>query len=202
MNDIIIIDDVINTTYQDKIEEFLLAFDHAWFFQSDITLNDRYLKQLERENPNVTIKKRPGFGSLMYDNEIDKKGHEYHFLAPIMYSACTQAQIPFNELNLIRGFLSPPVDKNKLDRIDKPHVDITTPHLIGLYYVNDSDGDTIIYQETYNPMFNADILPESLTVVRKITPKKGRIVIFNGSHYHSSSQPITNHRCVINFHFL
>jgi hypothetical protein len=202
MNDILIIDDVVCPLYQDKIEEFLLVSNNPWFFQSDITLSDDYLNQLDRENPTNKLKRRPGFGSLMFDLH-DQKGQEYHFLAPIMYAASEKSQIPINKLTLIRGFLSLPVSKSK---IDKPHIDIPEPHYVGLYYVNDSDGDTVIYQETYNPMFestiHAELTSESLSVVRTITPKKGRLVIFNGNHYHSSSQPTTTHRCVINFHFL
>lgn len=205
MNDILIIDDVVSQLYQDKIEEFLLGSNHPWFFQSDITLSDEHLKQLDKENPNNKIKRRPGFGSLMYD-EDQQKGHKYQFLAPIIYTASEKVQLPIHEVTLIRGFLSTQVDPTIPNRIDKPHIDIAKPHYIGLYYVNDSDGDTVIYQETYSPFFESTIhtnmTPESLTIIKTISPKKGRLVIFNGAHYHSSSQPTTNHRCVVNFHFI
>ena len=65
-----------------------------------------------------------------------------------------------------------------------------------LYYVNDSDGDTVIYKERY---IGTD-KPQTLTELKRIEPKRGRVVVFDGLHYHSSSNPRKNsYRCVINF---
>ena len=64
-----------------------------------------------------------------------------------------------------------------------------------MYYINDSDGDTIIFNESY-----IDNKPESnFTIRKKITPKQGRIVIFPTSLYHSGSHCVDNNvRCVLN----
>ena len=55
-------------------------------------------------------------------------------------------------------------------------------HLALLYYVNDSDGDTIIYENK-----------KTLKIKKTIKPKQGRIVIFDGSYWHSGSQPKKKH---------
>jgi hypothetical protein len=70
-----------------------------------------------------------------------------------------------------------------------PHIDLVDiKHKVFLYYVNDSDGDTIIYEDK-----NAE------KIVSTISPKLGRILFFDGQHYHSSSPPkINNKRIVIN----
>jgi len=66
--------------------------------------------------------------------------------------------------------------------------------------VNDSDGDTIIYNETADDIQNLPGLDTSmLTIKQTVTPRKGRVVLFNGRRYHSSSTPTTDKRCVINF---
>lgn len=64
-----------------------------------------------------------------------------------------------------------------------------------LYYVNDSDGDTYFFNESWEmPQ------PTELTVQKRITPKRGTGVFFDSSQYHASSSPIKNKvRCVINF---
>ena len=68
-----------------------------------------------------------------------------------------------------------------------PHIDHPDPHIVMLYYVNDSSGPTIFYNRKFE-------------VKKEIIPKKGRILMFDGSIYHSSTPPITNdYRCVINF---
>jgi hypothetical protein len=77
-----------------------------------------------------------------------------------------------------------------------PHIDnIHDDKWSAVYYLNDSDGDTVLFNE-----FHSETLPSKLTVFKKISPKKNRLVIFNSSRYHASSNPrISNERFVINF---
>lgn len=63
------------------------------------------------------------------------------------------------------------------------HIDYTFDHNSFIYYVNDSDGDTVIYAERYG-----DERPK-MTVAEIITPKAGRGVVFDGNHYHSAGAP-------------
>jgi hypothetical protein len=66
-----------------------------------------------------------------------------------------------------------------------PHVDYNEPHYIFLYYPSNSDGDTIIYNEMHNP----DTITESVTVNKRITPKRGAAFIVDGRHFHSITTP-------------
>lgn len=78
-----------------------------------------------------------------------------------------------------------------------PHVDNIKPHLALIYYVNDSDGDTIIYHQKYKENFRR------LTVKKKIQPKAGKFVLFDGLHFHSATAPSkASHRCVVNINLL
>ena len=70
-----------------------------------------------------------------------------------------------------------------------PHVDLPYPHFSCIYYVNDSDGDTVFYDNDKN-------------IIKKVSPKKGRIIFFEGSINHSGSRPKNKHRIIINFNFL
>ena len=79
-----------------------------------------------------------------------------------------------------------------------PHQASDGEHYVLLYYVNDSDGSTVMFNETFNGM-----LPESLTLKEKISPVAGKAVFFPGDQYHSSSSPrASDFRCVININFI
>ena len=65
-----------------------------------------------------------------------------------------------------------------------PHTDFTPPPdnlLTAIYYINDSDGDTFIFNEVHGS--------KTLTIKQRISPKRGRLVLFNGSYYHAGNYP-------------
>ena len=68
-----------------------------------------------------------------------------------------------------------------------PHIDAFEEHYVALYYVNDSDGDTILFDK------------DEKTIIDRITPKKGRCLFFKGDIPHSASGPVkSKYRIVIN----
>tara|TARA_B100001758_G_scaffold114057_1_gene97663 strand:- start:743 stop:1390 length:648 start_codon:yes stop_codon:yes gene_type:complete len=81
--------------------------------------------------------------------------------------------------------------KRDIESFGCPHVDVRfARHLVILYYVNDSDGDTIFYDLSIN---EDDRLSE-MKEWRRESPNKGDILIFDGRIYHSPSCP-TKHSC-------
>src|SRR5262249_22323470 len=77
-----------------------------------------------------------------------------------------------------------------------PHVDIPKPHWVMIYYVNDSDGDTLIFDKNYPDWANA-------TVVHAVGRKRGRAIFFDGRHYHCGTIPAQNDvRVVLNYNFV
>ena len=74
------------------------------------------------------------------------------------------------------------------------HTLIQMKHFVMLYYVCDSDGDTIIYNEK--------VESEKYTVKESVTPKQGRVVLFDGGLFHTAEQPISNTRCVVNYNLV
>ena len=98
-----------------------------------------------------------------------------------------------------RSFIQLPLNEDFAGTgVDTPHLDRFEPHLVFLYYVWDSDGDTIIYdykteKEGYVPFF------EDVRELKRITPKKGRVVIFDGLYWHTAEQPKKDVRCILNF---
>lgn len=70
-------------------------------------------------------------------------------------------------------------------------------HYSMVYYINDSDGDTFMFNEFQNL---DQTPPAELTLYQRVSPKKNRAVIFESNRYHASSNPRTHAtRFVINF---
>jgi ectoine hydroxylase-related dioxygenase (phytanoyl-CoA dioxygenase family) len=75
---------------------------------------------------------------------------------------------------------------------------VPAPGLLSMvYYVNDSDGDTFLFNEFQNSNKVTEV-----TLKQRVMPRKGRAVIFDSNRFHASSNPINNtSRFVINFTF-
>lgn len=83
------------------------------------------------------------------------------------------------------------------------HIDFyNVEHTNCLIYLNECDGDTILYKKfhTRDSFFPQKCLNEDID--KTISPKFNRAVIFNGWQYHSSSSPTTkNYRLVMTINF-
>jgi len=80
-------------------------------------------------------------------------------------------------------------------RYQPPHIDMASAGYHSLiYYINDSDGDTILFNED---LYHGH---DNLTECTRITPTKGSAVLLPSHLFHSSSCPIdSKRRLVINF---
>ena len=80
-----------------------------------------------------------------------------------------------------------------------PHCDLNTDEWTAVYYVNQSDGDTLIFKER-----GMECLYEGkpISIKKRIKNKKGRIVMFNQSLLHCGIPPFeSDYRVVINYNF-
>lgn len=67
-----------------------------------------------------------------------------------------------------------------------------------VYYVNDSDGDTFVFNEHHSPNHSVD----QVTLLERVTPTMGTAIVFPSTQFHASSNPInTPSRYVINATF-
>jgi len=110
----------------------------------------------------------------------------------------------FEKINLLRNNLirlrAGLFFKNPDSRPHVPHVDAKIPHTTAVYYVNDCDGDLVIYDETYKS--HPWKAPEFPTENYRFAPCQNKLAIFDGQHYHSSSYPTQKPlRLAITFNF-
>lgn len=173
----IIFDDVISEKYVSKIEE--LCVKSPWMYANNIT------------NGEDSIYLQNGF-SFSFDENLPQ-----HFLFQYLIFKCSEKiNFKVKKILRIRKRLTYP-SKEKYNIPYQPHVDFKKKHLVLLYYVNDSDGDTFIYKEKFSKN-DANQNLENLCVLDTVNFKKGRVVIFDGSNYHASSLSSSNSRMILN----
>ena len=190
-NEIYVFDDFIDIEYQEDIKKILLGeFEYEgelfpWSYIEDVTASGDHDSQHRPALAHQYVEYIDG-------NPVGKKLTIFHNLFLDMLKKVCRKMVIKN-INVLQGrsFLQLPL--NLKDRtVDTPHIDIYDKrHIVALYYVCDSDGDTIIYNERKES--------ESYTIKQRVTPKQGRIVLFDGSLYHTAEQPLNNHRCIVNY---
>jgi len=183
-----IIDDFIPIAYQDSILGMLTGHEFPWnihpYSVSRAPITDYYT--------DVPTKDHIQFRHMFMEDDVShSKFCEY--MKPLtmcfenIYGSIeTRQRIKANLLMKQDG-----------PHLQHPHSDIGgvgTNSKTLLYYVNDSDGDTVLYNEYY---YESTI--GLLTRQQTISPKKGRAVIFDSHQIHSACCPaISDYRIVIN----
>ena len=181
-NKVLVFDDIIDLEYQEKIKNVLIGeetfndYYFPWYFTQDVT---------NQKDKNSQKRSALTHQYVISEDDTDTVGtidSVFHDLfIPLLNKACNK--VDKQNISIIKGrsFLQLPINyKGKKE--DTPHIDIIDSHFVMLYYVCDSDGDTIIYNEQ-----------------KRITAKQGRVVLFDGNFYHTAEQPTDNVRCVVNY---
>jgi hypothetical protein len=192
INDIIILDDVVTPSYQQYLENMFMGEQMTnWLLLNDISYD-----VVQSSFGVKTV--RPGLvHPLKVDGQV--KSHLYNLTLPLIFNSIDTIGFKYHDIFQGRSFLQFP---NPESLVNNPHIDLTFPHLVCLYYVNDSDGDTILYEQTSNDFGEVDVKSKEFTVKKRVSPKRGRVLLFDGKYYHSSSSPTSNQRCIINFNLI
>lgn len=202
MDDIKVIDNLLPTSYQDAIEQLVFSSEFDWHYVNDVT-------DVTHIN-NGTYKSMDGFSHVFHGQKNTSK--YYDFIKPVLLHAASQLNLPFNLDQVWRARVGLMFQRRQDDpEYNNPHVDHVMPHWTGIYYVNDNDGPTYIFDQKvldipFTKRTDQGILDylntTPMTAAKIVEPKKGRFVIFNGSRFHSSSRPtLASKRAVITFNW-
>lgn len=190
---ITILDKFLPKTYEDEISRHMESLEFPWFYNPNISYTPEMNAKFREHDAN--IKEGDGFVSrlILDNNKVNGYGD---LVKPVMYFVEDKFQMPLNHIIRARAVM---IYKNPTfgDFYNVPHVDDTDEHLTLIYFVNDSDGDTIIFNE----LFCNKLDFTKKTIAQRIQPRKGRAVLFNGLRYHTGSVPKNNNRMLINFNF-
>ena len=177
-----VIDNFLPKVYQDSLESLLLGGSFAWYLNLRTSIPRDFAKNTTTDSPQFT--------HTFFDNGQVYSDH-FNFFTPILHHLMLTENIDTTEIMRIKANLNIPVVDYPKGHHYVAHKDFpkNTGHITALYYVNDSHGDTKFFD-----------LDEKVT--DSVSPKKGRLVYFNGDTHHAGCPPKDNVRCLINFNFI
>tara|TARA_B110000503_G_C7031260_1_gene364104 strand:- start:54 stop:632 length:579 start_codon:yes stop_codon:yes gene_type:complete len=173
MDNIIEILNFVDTETQKKLLATVKDIKFPWHYLEDTTY-EHYNK------PSIST---PGFTHLLFKNSGEQSEYLKQFTPLLLNGAAAANLTSVSAIRMRLGFLLKTryTLPNMPYVYNTPHVDCNTDHYTALYYLNDTDGDTIIFNETEES--------EKYTIKARIKPAAGKFVCFNGNHYHASSCP-------------
>ena len=195
-----IYDNFLPDDFADEIENLLMDYQFNWYVNpttayADDNSNKDKLDKVQTKNTIEHSQLVHIFHVQKNDGRDGVENSEYcNIIHRIMDIVKTNTSWKDNPI-LIRSKanLNFPITNYTKDNHQPVHSDIFgyTEHEYKslLYYVNDSDGDTMFFDNKLN-------------VTTRVSPKKNRVIIFDSINLHAGSNPIENHmRAVINLIF-
>ena len=194
----IIVEDFVGSSYANRMYKLVSGpTGFPWNFNPvDVTYGD---------NPVDPTKNKIGFThSLLLEGQVT----EYlNLFVPLLDDIQDLVKVPCNFTRL-RLALHP--QNINADLHNTPHTDYQDDHYSAIYYLNDSDGDTFLFNEYDNP--NCGLTVEQryqmgrnrkeYTIQKRVTPKHNKLLVFDGHQFHASSHPKESpYRIILNINF-
>jgi hypothetical protein len=182
-----IIDNFLPTEYQNAIENLMLSDDFSWYLNPwSVAENNQGIYS------NKNVQEAQQFThAFLREGQVTSDRYplvsliSYHLMLTENINTTVTRRIKANLNVALRDY---PNDKHLTVHTDLP---LTQEATTAIYYVNDSDGDTLF--------FDADGKNE----IGRVSPKKGRLVYFDSRTPHAGCLPKEHKfRCVINLNFL
>ena len=200
-----VFDDLLPPTLVDRIERTICNDQFQWFALNNISLGGQPPKREFQFPEGYRYLETAGMTKPFWSFGKWYDPYDMYMMSRMIIDyVCEAKQIPMEQfIRSKANMLTPHPNQtyNNETCFHYPHIDFYNTHHVVVYYVNDSDGDTIIFNEKWNPSDdNGGVVP--LTIKQRISPKRGRIVYFDGLHYHTSQNPInTSERVILNLNF-
>lgn len=175
--DIKVIDNFLSKSYHQELLKLMSSSNFDWYYNSNISYTQEPDKVLRLDEF--------GFTHMFWDENGIRNSNTSKFWKP----GLLQIMDAVDSDNILRSRGDMTMYSHE-EFIHDPHVDFFFPNTSVVYYVNDSDGDTIFYED------------ESLNIKDRVSPKANRLVAFKGHILHTGCSP-TKHknRIIINSNF-
>lgn len=183
-----IIKDLLSREKQNEIEQTFLNGDFPWYYNSVATYD------MFKDHRTLNT---PFFGHMFYINDKIVSNHYY----PLVVQPIVEALERFkgkryqNRIWRIKANLYTKDGSYPEDFHHPPHIDNSDENFRGetfLYFVNDSDGDTFMFNEHYDYVrkaYGPEGFNGNFTNQLRVTAEKGKSVLFPLTQCHTSSIP-------------
>ena len=180
-----VFDDFLTKSYHEQILDMMSGDNFPWYYYDNISVEGS-------NNLNEY-----GFSHMFCEKETGQRNStQSWFLKSALLQIMDVAGC--NTIIRSRGDMTTHTGKKFTHH---PHIDYNFPHTASIYYVNDSDGDTIFYNQRASNI--NEIKDYDLKEYKRVTPKANRLIIFEGNIVHTGSSPINfKNRILINSNFL
>lgn len=181
-----IIENFVRPRIQDEIESLFLDSNFPYFYNNDMPVINAVLRDGAMVDEN-TLSIPQFVHTFVLDSKITSV--LYSHLAPIVNKLLDSLE---EDCYVYRCKVNMNLIDTRFDnKYQTPHVDNGFDEQItAIYYANDSDGDTIFFDN-------------SGKITERITPKKGKLILWKGKIFHAKCSPINSiNRTVINFNLL
>lgn len=217
-HDIITYDDILTTEEQNYFEQlfwyenrfpwyqrrqnFTVSTEQGNYFKNNESIKDGPMMVHEFWNNGLYIKSARGEGN-------QTKSEHFRLTDMLLQKVCTYFKL--EGINLIRAKanLMYQMQNGNKDLFNTPHTDTNDEHLVCIYFINESDGDTIFfnkipfglseleYNEEMKKLGENKLIPS-----KRVSPKKGRFLFFKGNIVHTGQHPINSDmRMIVNIDF-
>lgn len=195
-----IIDDIIPIGFQNELAQELDSSNFPYYFTP--TINQNY-KNKRYEDKNVTD--APGWTHLVFDPDKNIVSSDmFPLIKNILFYLEKKANVEIEKIIRIRIRRTTQYPGHTLEKYNPPHIDLKhyeKDYYSLVYYVDDSDGDTILFEDKYTDDIDS-VMYDKGKILKRIPPKKGRAVFFKGRIFHSGNCPVNFvKRTIINFDF-
>jgi hypothetical protein len=184
-----VLDNIIDKELQDEIENLLFDPQCSWYYNPFTVTKEEEQEHADKHNLSKELLKNV-VDTQMFVHSITKGTRiddEKTGLvcAEILKQFQTRADFPIEIVYRIQSNLQIRDGHISEEQHNVIHVDNYDPHYVIIYYVNDTDGDTLFFNES--------------SIIKRVSPKKGRILLFEGSNLHANQLPRKSlNRCVLN----
>ena len=192
------IENLLPESYAQHIYEGVNSPYFPWFFMNEIGIDYEYNGRFK----NSLISNPVGLTHVACaDNEPNS--NYFGLFQPVLYFLEQKTGVAFDKILRIRvrrTFYS----KGHIEGMyNLPHVDMPSaePYKTLVYYVNDSDGDTFLFNETHKEG-DSTIRDEEVTIAMRSSPIRNNAVLFDGKTFHAGNAPVRHReRTIVNFDF-
>ena len=175
-----IIDDLLTESYLRDLQNYFLSQQCEWHFNDNLTSGDSYCK-------NGSF----GFVIRLHWNQIFLESHSAMICRALILSAQDKVSEVMKTQHLVVRARADMTLYNPEKYVHEIHTDYPYEHTTAIFYLNTSDGNTLLYDR------------EGKELLKEVEPVENRLLIFDGLLQHTGHSPAEHKsRVLFNMNFM